>query len=351
MSKIKKATARPKFRFGRREAPIRPHLKMRDYVRKLPTPPTTADKTASTLPAIRKVYLNDRIGDCVIAGGARVQGVWNGLASGTCELYTDDQIVQLYSAIGGYVPGRPWTDNGCVIQEMLDYWVKTGMTGGDPVHSNKAEGYLAVDATNQEEVMVASWLFCLIFGMGLPNKWLSPTPSRDGFTWDVAGAANPYNGHCVVDAGYTARGVTICTWGMYGTLTWGAVKKYAVESAGGELWAAISKEQLNQATQRAPSGLDWAQLVTDFDAMGGNVPQPPAPPPTPTPDPTPGPDPEPTPDSLVTALETRISTLYEVDNKSAAKISNTINYMYNYGMLERDEAAELKQYLKSIKEL
>ena len=50
---------------------------------------------------------------------------------------------------------------------------------------------------------------------------------QPGFVWDVAGPANPDNGHCFVGVGYTDIGVVIDSWGMLGTITWAAIAAYA----------------------------------------------------------------------------------------------------------------------------
>ncbi len=96
-------------------------------------------------------------------------------------------------------------------------------------------------------------------------------PSASGFVWDVAGDPDPQNGHCVVGVGYTAAGITIDTRGMTGLMTNAAVAKYPTQASGGELYTVVSMDAIGKATEKAPSGFDWSQLVADFDSMGGNV--------------------------------------------------------------------------------
>jgi hypothetical protein len=100
---------------------------------------------------------------------------------------------------------------------------------------------------------------------------INPMPSSSGFVWDVAGAPDPDNGHCVVGVGYDAKGVTIDTWGMTGLITDHAIAKYATVAGQGELYTVVSQDAINRATQKAPNGFDWSQLVADFDSMGGSV--------------------------------------------------------------------------------
>jgi hypothetical protein len=260
-------------KFGRKRPVARcPRFKLKNYLmRGMPAPPPSSDYTRSALSALSNIYDNDTLGDCVIAGMAHIVGVLTGNAGQKPFIYSNDQIVALYSAIGGYVPGNPATDQGCDEQTALNYWENNGAPAG----SHKIAGWLAVDATDPTEYRTALWLFeNLYFGIELPDQWVNPMPSASGFVWDVAGAADPNNGHCVAGVAYNAEGVTIDTWGMTGLMTDKAIAQYAVQASGGELYTVVSQDGLSKATQKAPSGFDWSQLVADFDSMGGNVPTP-----------------------------------------------------------------------------
>jgi len=226
--------------------------------------PATWDYTSKASAALTQMYLNDTLGDCVIAGMAHLEGVFTSVETGTPVIFTAAQITEMYSAIGGYVPGKPQTDQGCDEQTALNYWAKTGFCG------HLITGSLAVDATNQTECELASWLFGnLFFGIDLPDAWINPTPSASGFVWDVAGAPNPNNGHCVVSSkGAKTGGVNIDTWGMNGTITWAAVAKYAATSADGDLYTVLTPEIISAATKLSPYGFNWAQLEYDFRVVG-----------------------------------------------------------------------------------
>ena len=286
--------------FGRkRPVPGGYCLKLRNYLQaSLPTPPTSADYTGKAQSSLANIYGNDTLGDCVVAGGYHIVGVETGNA-GNQFTATSAQIIKDYSAIGGYVPGNPNTDQGCDEKTALGYWTSHGFADG-----TKLLGWLAVDPTNKTEMMQALYLFeNLYFGIELPDAWITPFPSANGFTWDVAGSPDPENGHCIIGAGYNSNGVTVDTWGMLGTLTWAAIQKYCVQSAGGELYVMLTPDQLAKGATTAPNGVAWNQLITDFDSLGGNVPvpTPPAPtPPAPTP-PAPTP-PAPTPPAPVTTV-------------------------------------------------
>ena len=125
---------------------------------------------------------NDTLGDCVEAGFNHIDGVWTGNA-GAIYVAPLASIISEYSAIGGYVPGNPNTDNGSDEITAVNYYMKTGFSNGD-----KIIGYLALDATNKTELQLAIYLFeNIIYGIELPDAWITPFPSANGFIWDVAG--------------------------------------------------------------------------------------------------------------------------------------------------------------------
>ena len=216
--------------FGRRHpVALGPRLKMSRYLLgSLPAPPASCDWTAAALEALRQMYGNDVLGDCVIAAGYHIEGVETGNA-GDMFIATEAQIEKDYGAIGGYVPGDPSTDQGCDEVTAMNWWAANGFA--DKV---KPLGWISVDPTNKTEVMQALYLFenCM-FGIDLPDAWVNPMPSASGFTWDAAGSPDPENGHGFNGAGYDSAGVKICTWGMLGKITWAAIAKYAAQSADG----------------------------------------------------------------------------------------------------------------------
>jgi hypothetical protein len=188
---------------------------------------------------------------------------------------SNTEIIGLYSAIGGYVPGDPSTDQGCDEQTALNYWENNGALPPhktNPTGQHRIAGWMTVDSTNAEECQTALWLFeNLYFGIELPDAWINPVPKASGFTWDVAGDPDPNNGHCVAGVGYNSTGIAIDTWGMTGVMTYAAVAKYPKQASGGELYTVVSMDAISKANEKAPNGFDWSQLIADFDSMGGNV--------------------------------------------------------------------------------
>jgi hypothetical protein len=256
------------YKLGRNQSiAMGPHFKLRNYLQQsIPAPPESVNYAADAQPALGEMYLNDQLGDCVIAMMAHAGGVFLGNA-GRRLFMTPEQITALYAAIGGYVPGDPSTDNGCDLQTALNYWQRHGLLPKPYPHKIKA--WIAVDATNIQEVQTALWLFeNLAFGVNLPDEWISPFPAASGFLWAYAGDPDPMNGHAFPGVAYNRHGVKISTWGMLGELTYPAIAKYMVPAAGGELYTVLSEETIISAQGKAPNGFSWAQLAADFATLG-----------------------------------------------------------------------------------
>jgi hypothetical protein len=280
-------------KLGGRKAPRIPHTKLKASkvidVPSLVVPDTTSFRNSAPT-VLRNVYGNDELGDCVPAWLGHFLGLVTANA-GDPFTPTLDQVIAMYSAIGGYKPGDPSTDQGCDEDTAISYVEQTGWPNG-----TKALGAISVDATNAAEVHAVNWLFeGTMFGVGLPEAWISPFPSSDGVVWDVAGDPVPENGHCFGGVDNDPRGLVVDSWGLFLIVTFGAIAKYAVSNSGGQLFAILTPDQLAKGMAKAPNGVDWATIIQSFDARGGSVPMvtPPAPlpPAPPAPMPPPGPAP------------------------------------------------------------
>ncbi|HXD85788.1 MAG TPA: hypothetical protein VN641_04800 [Urbifossiella sp.] len=225
------------------------------------TPPSPSlDYGAKAQASISRVYLNDRYGDCVIAGKAHELGVWSGneLGEGNVVLATDDEIYRQYQEICG--PG----DNGCVITDVLDAMKSRGFVAGGKAYP--IDGYVAIDWTNKLEVQVALYLFgTLTLGINLPEAW---TEGGDRSTWGETDT-EIVGGHDVTAFGYDSDGVWIATWGGKRLIAWDAFTSTRwLEECYAQLaplWYANAK--------LAPCGVDAAALQADLAKLaGGTIP-------------------------------------------------------------------------------
>jgi len=235
-------------------------------------PPAVVDWTSKAMPALKRMYLNDQYGDCVIAGKYHQVGLWSGNSAGTAVQGTDKEVYASYQKICG--PG----DNGCMITAVLDYFKNTGLPFNGQVH--KIDGYVTADWTNKLLVQIGILLFGGgTIGINLPQAW-----TCSNCIWDTTNS-QIVGGHDVCLVGYNEQGVQICTWGGIVTITWNAfLSRKWIEELYFELGQDWYKGNL------APNGIDVDKLKRDLSVIGGGGIPPlddPTPPPVPPVPPTP----------------------------------------------------------------
>src|SRR6185312_5832457 len=211
----------------------------------LPAPLLCVDWT-KPLPADLGEMRNDQIGDCAEAGPGHLIQTWTG-NRGDMLTVSDEAIVAAYSAITGYNPSDPATDQGSVLLDVLNFWRQTGIGG------HRIGAYAAVNHTDVNEIKIACDLFGgLLTGVALPTT----AQGEIGATWqDTSGEPGSWGGHCMALVGYDADGLTFITWGKRQRATWAWWAKYADEA-----YALISTDWVD-GTAEAPSGFDAAQLA------------------------------------------------------------------------------------------
>lgn len=246
-----------RFRLGR--LPVREDgrtLQLGRYLTaELPPPPASVDHTKAV--GRWPLYANDSIGDCTCASAGHLTGLWTALA-GRASWPTEQEVVSTYSAVSGYLPGRPDTDGGAVMLDVLRYWRSKG------IGQHRIGAFVHVDPHSQREVRTAINIFGgLYVGAELPDDALTPTQA--GHTWRLgtsqSGRPNRDNGHAFLVGGYGPRGLSGATWGMPQKMTngwWNA----CVEEA----WAIVSPDQLD-AAGHSPQGLDMSGLLADLKAV------------------------------------------------------------------------------------
>jgi hypothetical protein len=242
-------------------------------------PPAQQDYSPSAMTQLNNIYLNNQLGDCVIAAGYHMVAVATGNAGGPAFTASNAQIIADYGKIGGYDPNAPLvngenpTDQGCDELTALNYWCQKGFANG-----TKGAAWIAIDASDRNQLATAAYLFENVFlTLDLPDAFFGPNggqnaPTASGFTWDAAGPPNPADGHAIVGVGYNTTGVKIDTWGMLGTMTWAAIAQYCTESAGGGAYAMLTPDILLKGQQKSPAGIDWNSLLDDIDALGAGIP-------------------------------------------------------------------------------
>ena len=201
-------------RLGKRRPAVLPVAHMmasRRVLAEMPAAPETRDwSTKMTFPA--GAMGNDDLGDCAEAAiGHLIQAL---TANASTEVTPPDSaIIQLYSGAAGYVPGKPETDQGSIIADVLKYVQTQGVDG------YRIDGFAQGMATNLPELrQIVNTFGGADVGLALP-KTIERAESQ-GDTWDVDLTAGQdaergsLGGHSVVVEGYDQGGFFIVTWGL-----------------------------------------------------------------------------------------------------------------------------------------
>jgi hypothetical protein len=200
---------------------------------------------------------NDQYGDCVFAGALHMVQDWTAYES-TEFVPTDQQALDAYSAVTGFDPNDPSTDNGANMLDSLNYWRKTG------IGEHQIMAFAACEPGNGEHVRDAINLFQAAYvGIGLPitaqrqKVWSVPPQGPVG-----DGAKYSWGGHCVPIIGYSRRRLVCVTWGGLKYMTWRFFQTYCDEA-----YAVLSQDWAADGT--APNGFDLAELQKDLASLGG----------------------------------------------------------------------------------
>lgn len=274
------------FKGGRLPAePARPHLKFGAYLGpELPAPAASSDWLSPVPASSWGMLANDQWGDCTCAGVGhkRIGDVF--VNQGRTLKVTDKDALALYSAVTGFNPNDPSTDQGAVCQDVLDYWRRNGFLG------EKIVAFAKVDLSNVTEAKQAIALFGQIYcGFNFPGSAMDQFNA--GQPWDVVKGARIEGGHCVTIGAFDATGLECVTWGRVQKLTWAFLKKYFDEA-----WVIVTPDMIDPKSGKDIAGYDLYTLGQDFAALTGSTNPVPQPQPTPTPTPVPpSPLPPPTP--------------------------------------------------------
>lgn len=248
----------PSLKLGLKPAHHDPRtLKLSSYLgSQLPPPPDQVawhDKVRNW-----PMLLNDRIGDCAIAGPLHQIQCWTA-NDGTEIVPTDEQAVEAYERIGGYDPMDSASDNGCVMLDVMRAWKSQGIGG------RRIGAFAGCYPGDHDVIASAVWLFGSIsVGLRLPlaakDQAVWSTPSR----WHRSHgkwARDSWGGHMVPIVGYDARFLVCVTWGELKRLSWEFFSYYCDEA-----YAAISADWLGPDS-KAPNGFSTAQLAKDLAAI------------------------------------------------------------------------------------
>lgn len=220
----------------------------------------------ATVPGLLDILGNDRLGDCTACGALHLTEAINAAAGAPIPAFVQSDAVGFYELSTGYNPADPSSDQGGDEVAVLTAWARQGLDGKG---GHAIEGFFDVHPGSVPALRSIAWMFGgLYFGVELPDAYLQIPGS--GYVWGT-GTPNPANGHCFVGLGATASGILVDSWGLLGTITYEAIAELCTEANGGALYALLTQENMDRANSLCPAGIDWATLLADFEAEGGEI--------------------------------------------------------------------------------
>ena len=212
------------------------------------------------VPITLDILANDTLGDCVIAAAMHYAQVETA-NTGNPLTPTAELTIQTYSAVTGYDPNDPNTDQGTDFESQLfPYWKASGIPlldakGNTVMH--KILGFASLDLTSIAQQRWATFTFGgSLLGIQCPQSALDNTSN---WTYDPSSPIE--GGHGINRVGQGAAGGHIDSWGLLIPYD----NEFASKLAD-EMYAVITPAWLN-AQGQSPSGLDLNGLTAAMAAL------------------------------------------------------------------------------------
>ncbi len=199
---------------------------------------------------------NDRVGCCVFSGAAHEHMVW-GTEGFAPTPFSDASVLSDYSAVTGYDPADPSTDQGTLVRDAMKYRRATGLLDAAG-QRHQIAAYVALEPGNLDELRQALYLFGVV-GVGIEFPGSAMDQFDAGQPWAVTPGSRVEGGHYVPLVAY--RGNFVCvTWGKLQEVTESFLARYCDEA-----WAMLSPEMLLDG--KSPEGFDVEALRSDLNAL------------------------------------------------------------------------------------
>jgi hypothetical protein len=243
------------------KTPARPNavtFKLAKYIDTtvLPTPPEQFGHENVVAAQGWGMLGNDQYGDCVWAGAAHETMLWN-LERDKSVGFDPKHVLKDYTAVTGFDPADPDTDQGTDMSVAASYRRKTGVIDQSS-RRHKVAAYLAITPGDVEQHLIALYVFGVV-GIGIQFPGSAMDQFNAGKPWDVVAGSKIEGGHYIPLVAKRAN-LDVLTWGQVQEMTPAFLEKYNDESI-----VYISREMLTAG--HSPEGFDLKQLKADLAAL------------------------------------------------------------------------------------
>lgn len=190
---------------------------------------------------------NNTVGDCVFAGAAHETMLWNKETKKTI-LFDNQGVLSDYSAVTGYNPKDPNTDQGTDVRTALTYRRNTGIIDSAN-NRHKIGAFASIEPGNWNDILEAAYAFSAV-GIGFNFPDYAMDQFNSGKIWTVKPGGTIEGGHYVPIVGHPSKNLLrVVTWGKTQLMSKAFFLKYCDEA-----WAILSPEFL--LNNKSPEGFD-----------------------------------------------------------------------------------------------
>ena len=248
------------YKLGLKPVVEQPRLKLADYFTSdLPSVESLTFPFGHADAIQPEMFLNDRLGDCAIAGSIEEVRLANALRGVTVS-FDDAAALKNYEAIAGYNPDDPESDAGTDVHELYTYRKSTGIVDADGTY-HKILAYAGLTPGNFDELLIALSLFDMV-GIGIDVPDYAQDQFAAGKPWDVEpGEPNIEGGHYIpVVAATTNTLGTVYTWGAQQGITRAFYEAFNTTAV-----VALTEELFKDG--KTIDGVDQQKLAQDLPAF------------------------------------------------------------------------------------
>jgi hypothetical protein len=205
------------------------------------------------------ILANDRVGCCAISDSLHQHLLWNAEVGKAIPL-SDAVAIKNYSAVTGYDPADPSTDQGTAVPELIHYRYTKGLIdGGGKRH--KIGAALELEPGNWEQLRYAMYYFDgVTLGIQMSKQWMDAFQNGE-YVWDKVSRPKIIGGHAITGVAVHGGNARIITWGTDVV----GVTQAGYEQFSDETYAFFGEEKLNNGVDI--NGFDKEKLLADLHLL------------------------------------------------------------------------------------
>ncbi|GBR30081.1 hypothetical protein NKW55_11835 [Gluconobacter kondonii] len=224
---------------------------------RLPGVPTQKDWSAGVP---YQMWGNDRYGCCAFAAQAALTATWTNAAQALVVMPTS-MVLNNYAAVTGFDPQTGARDNGTVLLDELNFWLREGLhRPGQTLDYLTAYG--TIDPQDCDSIRRGiCYLGGVLAGVQVPQGFMD-LPLGTTWDWNAISNKTPVGGHAIALVGYDPKGLFFNTWGTRTFMPWDTFTKIADEAYG-----LLSRQNWVSIPGTSPNGETFDTLLAEVRGL------------------------------------------------------------------------------------